>query len=61
MEQLEEVPPRPADLVHNEASKANLDAYKRIKWQPFFDQVYVILGKLKDMSYGQRLEIEAGY
>ena len=24
-------------LVHNEAIKANLDAYKRIiKWQPFF-------------------------
>ena len=28
-------------LVHDEASKANLDAYKRIiKWQPFFEQVY---------------------
>ena len=26
----------------NEASKANLDAYKRIiKWQPFFEQVYM--------------------
>ena len=29
----------------NEASKANLDAYKRIiKWQPFFEQVYGRLG-----------------
>ena len=28
-------------LVHNEASKANLDPYKRImKWQPFFEYVY---------------------
>ena len=29
-------------LVHSEASKANLDAYKRKKkWQPFFKQVYL--------------------
>ena len=39
-------------LVHNKASKANLDAYKRItKWQPFLEQVYK--RSLLGLLYGQ--------
>ena len=42
-------------LVHNEASKANLDAYKSIiKWQPFFEQVYGVfayeINSLRDVT-----------
>ena len=43
----------------NEASKANLDSYKRtIKWQSFFEQVYI---EVKANILQQQYTIKFGY